>query len=100
MRFTDVYEGIKLIYYGNRGRLEYDFVVAPGIDPDVVGMAFRGADGLHLIDGNLVIETRAGRLTLARPIAYQDIEGVHRAVESAYVLDEDSTSGSSWAPTT
>jgi len=33
VRFAEVYEGIDLVYYGNEGRLEYDFVVAPGADP-------------------------------------------------------------------
>ncbi len=89
VRVTDVYEGIDLVYYGKQGQLEYDFVVAPGIDPGVVGMAFRGADGLDLIGGDLIIETRAGRLTLERPFTYQDIDGERREIESAYVLDED-----------
>jgi hypothetical protein len=33
VRYRDVYPGIGLIYYGHQGRLEYDFVVAPGADP-------------------------------------------------------------------
>ena len=30
VRYTDVYPGIDLVYYGKEGLLEYDFVVAPG----------------------------------------------------------------------
>ncbi|HMD96674.1 MAG TPA: hypothetical protein VKM93_04995, partial [Terriglobia bacterium] len=33
VRYHDVYPGIDLVYYGNEGQLEYDFVVAPGGDP-------------------------------------------------------------------
>ena len=33
MRYTEVYPGIDVVYYGNQQQLEYDFVVAPGRDP-------------------------------------------------------------------
>src|SRR5262249_39076737 len=33
VRYRDVYPGVDLVYYGNGGQLEYDFVVAPGADP-------------------------------------------------------------------
>ena len=34
VRYEEVYPGIDLIYYGNEGQLEYDFIVAPGADPN------------------------------------------------------------------
>src|SRR5919108_5877343 len=40
VRYQNVYEGIDLVYYGNQGTLEYDFVVAPGADPKKVEIAF------------------------------------------------------------
>ncbi len=30
---SDIYPGVDLVYYGNQGKLEYDFVVKPGADP-------------------------------------------------------------------
>ena len=30
VKYKDVYPGIDLVYYGNQGQLEYDFIVAPG----------------------------------------------------------------------
>ena len=37
VRYQNVYPGIDLVYYGNQGgRLEYDFVVAPGADPSAI----------------------------------------------------------------
>jgi hypothetical protein len=33
VRYQAVYPGIDVIYYGNQGELEYDFVVAPGRRP-------------------------------------------------------------------
>src|SRR6266404_1441051 len=36
IEYRNVYSGIDLIFYGDRGRLEYDFVVAPGADPNQI----------------------------------------------------------------
>ena len=33
VKYEGVYPGVDLVYYGNQGQLEYDFVVAPGADP-------------------------------------------------------------------
>ena len=31
VRYENIYPGINLVFYGNQGRLEYDFQVAPGV---------------------------------------------------------------------
>src|SRR5262249_15805658 len=36
VKYENVYPGIDLVYYGNQGRLEYDLIVAPGVDPRVI----------------------------------------------------------------
>src|SRR6476660_6409825 len=33
VKFESVYAGIDLVYYGNQGQMEYDFVVSAGADP-------------------------------------------------------------------
>src|SRR4051794_25804377 len=33
VRVAEVYRGIDVVYYGNEGRFEYDFIVNPGADP-------------------------------------------------------------------
>ena len=43
-----VYPGIDLAFYGNQGRLEYDFQVAPGADPAQAELQFDGAAKLEL----------------------------------------------------
>jgi hypothetical protein len=43
IKYDSVYPGVNLVYYGNRtGRLEYDFVVAPGADPRKIRLAVTG----------------------------------------------------------
>jgi len=33
VKYANVYPGVDVVYYGNQGQLEYDFVVQPGADP-------------------------------------------------------------------
>ena len=41
VRYSEVYPGIDLVFYGNRRTLEYNFVVSSGSDPDLIGLSFR-----------------------------------------------------------
>jgi hypothetical protein len=42
VRYEAVYPGIDLVYYGNQRQMEYDFVVAPGADPNQIRLSFAG----------------------------------------------------------
>ena len=46
-----VYPGIDVVYYGNRNQLEYDFVLAPGANPDAIRLNFRGDVKVSLTPG-------------------------------------------------
>jgi hypothetical protein len=41
--FRGVYPGIDLVFHGERGDLEYDFVIAPGADPERIHLELDGA---------------------------------------------------------
>jgi hypothetical protein len=88
VRYHDVYPGIDLAWYGtHEGRLEYDFIVRPGADPSAIGLELEGARRVSLADsGALRIETAAGTLVQRPPVAYQQIAGERRRVESRYEL--------------
>ena len=43
VRYRDIYPGVDLVFYGNQGELEYDFIVAPGSDPRTIKLAIQGA---------------------------------------------------------
>ena len=88
--YWQVYPGIDLVYYGNRQQLEYDFVVAPGADPDAIRLGFEGADEIGLDhQGNLILQTAGGELLQRAPVIYQEIEGVKASVAGGYVLQDD-----------
>jgi hypothetical protein len=88
VRYTDVYPGISLVFYGTERQLEYDFIVAPGANPDDVALVFEGVDRLQVDSaGDLVLATGAGDLRLRRPVIYQEVDGERRPVDGGYVVD-------------
>jgi hypothetical protein len=87
VRYRSVYPGTDLVYYGRYGRLEYDFVLAPGADPGRIDMAFRGASAMRVArNGDLILSTRAGALRQLRPLAYHKIRGKRQRVDASYVV--------------
>jgi hypothetical protein len=82
-----IYPGIDLVYHGVAGRLEWDFVIAPGSDPARIRLRFEGARPLRLDGkGDLVVETGAGVIRHKKPVLYQDIGSERRMVGGAYDL--------------
>jgi uncharacterized repeat protein (TIGR01451 family) len=86
VRYENVYPGINLLFYGNQGRLEYDFQVAPGSDPGQAELEFNGAKKLELNDGALVIHSEGGSVRLGAPRVYQEIGGKRQSVAGSFVL--------------
>ena len=86
VRYEEVYPGVDLLFYGNRGELEYDFVVSPGRDPRRIELELSGARALSLDgEGNLVLTVEGGILLWRKPVAYQVDGGVRHEVASRYV---------------
>lgn len=88
VNYSSVYPGVDLTYYGNRSQLEYDFTIAPGADPRAIALAFDGSSGVKVNPkGDLVVSTPKGNLVQHKPVSYQDVGGVRRAVSSHFVVD-------------
>jgi hypothetical protein len=89
-RYRGIYPGVDLDFYGNQGRLEYDFTLAPGANPRAIRLHFAGATGLEIgAEGNLVLHTPAGDLEQLAPEVYQEIGGRRRRIPGRYVLVGD-----------
>ena len=87
VKYSAVYPGIDLVYYGNPQQLEYDFVLAPGADPGLIQVAFEGARQVRVAaNGDLILSLTGGELVQQAPRIYQDIDGERRLVEGRYVL--------------
>jgi uncharacterized repeat protein (TIGR01451 family) len=85
VRYEGIYPGIDLVYYGNQTRLEYDFIVAPHADPRIITLEFEGADDVAIDQaGDLVLRAGSGEIRQHKPVVYQEINDVKRAVASEY----------------
>ena len=90
VRYTQVYPGVDWVLYGNPRQLEYDFVVAPGADPQAIKLSFAGADALRVEANGELVAAAAGREVLhSSPTIYQNVNGEKREVSGRYVLRED-----------
>ena len=91
LQVNGVYDGIDLVFYGHGRDLEYDFVLAPGADPNQIRLAFDGAGPLRVDreTGDLVIKTNSGsEMRHVRPRVYQQIGNEKKEVAGGYqILD-------------
>ncbi len=86
VKYSSIYPGIDLLYYGNQQQLEFDFVVAPGADPGQICLTFAGAQAMRIAaNGELILHTRAGEVRQRAPELYQEINGQRRVVRGRYV---------------
>ena len=86
VRYENIYPGINLLFYGNQGRVEYDFQVEPGSDPGQAELEFNGSKRLELKDGALIIHGQDKSVLLEAPRVYQQIAGKQQPVEGSFVL--------------
>jgi hypothetical protein len=84
--YRDLYPGIDLVFHDERGRLEYDFVVAPGVDPAIVRLAFAGDPAALQADGSLRV---GGAVVHHRPVVYQDGAGGRRTLAARYAATDE-----------
>ncbi|HZI17027.1 MAG TPA: SBBP repeat-containing protein [Pyrinomonadaceae bacterium] len=94
VRYREAYPGVDVVYYGNQRQLEYDFVVAPGRDPRVVGLRFEGADSVEVdAAGDLLLALGGGVVRQPKPFVYQEVSGERRQVEAGYAVGADGLVG-------
>lgn len=69
--YREVYPGVDLAFHGSQGRLEYDFLLSPRVDPRVIRLRVEGPEDARLDEtGKLVLRTPAGPLLQRAPYAY------------------------------
>ncbi|NOG53296.1 MAG: hypothetical protein HND57_03025 [Planctomycetes bacterium] len=96
--YSNLYNGIDLtICAGSDGLLKYEFQCEPGADPSQITFQYDGLQGslcLDESDGSLLLDTAAGTLTDAPPVAWQTIDGLRTDIPLHYEL---LSNGSSYA---
>lgn len=84
--YKNLYPGIDLCLYGNEGKLEYDFVVSPGRDPERIRIKVLGGEKAEVdLEGNHIITSKDGAsLRQMKPLAYQGVGAGRRVVSSRF----------------
>ncbi|MCX7743002.1 MAG: SBBP repeat-containing protein [Flavobacteriales bacterium] len=82
----NVYEGIDIRYYFDRGFLRYDYVVHPGADPTQIKFKLKGQFDTYSKDGNkLIFNTRFGEVQMAELKTYQQ----GKTIASRFIKQKD-----------
>jgi beta-propeller repeat-containing protein len=93
VKYDNLYPGIDLAYHGSKqGQLEYDFVVAPGADPNRIQLSFEGADSVRIDKhGDLIVSGSGGDVTEHSPLIYQQVNGSRHIIQGGYALKDKHT---------
>src|SRR5262245_4136881 len=85
VEYQNVYPGVNLVYYGNQGQLEYDFVLAPGANVGAIRLSVQGTQGVSLdAEGDLLLHTAGGDVVEHAPVVYQDVGGKRQSVAGRF----------------
>jgi Beta-propeller repeat len=91
VKYQSVYPGVDLLYYGDQGQLEYDFVVGPGADLRAIKLSFTGARQMHLgTKGELVLGVGDREIRQLKPVIYQQAGGVRKEIAGGYRIEDHS----------
>jgi len=87
VKYSEIYPGIDLVYYGNQRQLEYDFIVSPRANPHLIGFDVTGARSMRIdMQGDLVLKVGEEQVRWRRPVAYQENNGARQLVPVRYQL--------------
>lgn len=87
VKYSGIYPGVDVEFYGNQRQLEYDFTVAPGADPKAVALKIEGAQKLTINShGDLIPHTADGDAKFQKPVVYQMVGAERHEVAANYAL--------------
>jgi uncharacterized repeat protein (TIGR01451 family) len=90
-----LYPGIDATFYVLGGRIEHDFLLAPGADPSRLVMGLDGASKIAIAaSGDLILASEEGDLVLHKPSAYQELaDGRRQAVDVSFEVAASGEAG-------
>ena len=93
VKYEELYPGIDLVVYGNNQHLEYDLVVSPHADPNLITFDIEGADLKLDDDGNLLMAiAEKTEIIHHRPKIYQELNGKQIPIEGTFVIKNNRVS--------
>lgn len=93
--YKELYKGIDAVFYGNKKHLEYDLIVAPNVDPDLIKLKFEGLKQTPTVnkEGDLLLEIAGGIINQHKPFIYQEIAGNKIPVSGSYKIIQSNLVG-------
>jgi PKD repeat protein len=89
IKYSGMYLGIDLNVYSQGDAMKYDWIVSPCADVSQIRFTYKGVEHIELVDENLVVESKLGKVVEARPYAYQVVNGQRRTVAAAFEIDDE-----------
>ena len=87
VRYSSIYPGTDLVFYGTGKKLEYDFVLKAGADPSAIKLALEGADYVRIDKtGDLLLTVGSDEIRLKAPTLYQEGIRGRQPVAGFYAL--------------
>jgi len=88
VEYRGIYPGVDALFRDDNRRLEFDFVVAPGADPNVIALEVQGARRMRVNSaGDVLLRTDGKRdVLLGKPHIYQQSPQGRREIAARYVL--------------
>lgn len=93
--YKNLYDGVDLKVYGAGRTVEYDWIVAPGANPERIRFRYGGGAMAKQLDesGDLAVETAGGRILHRKPSASQIVDGCRVRVEADFRETDDGAYG-------
>lgn len=94
VQYQDFYRGVDLIYYEEKGELEYDLVLSPGAHAGDIALKIGATADVRLdSSGDLIMKVARQQVVLHRPVAYQPSLDGREPVRVGYILKSSNVIG-------
>lgn len=89
LSYKELWPGISMRVYSYGQSMKYDFIVAPGADPNQIKLRFDGADDIQIKDEKLIVKTSIKTLTELPPVAYQEAGEGREGIACYFSLEKN-----------
>ncbi|HYX54033.1 MAG TPA: SBBP repeat-containing protein [Candidatus Limnocylindrales bacterium] len=87
VRYSKLYPGIDVRFYGRERHLEHDFILSPGADANRISLRLDGIGRARLLaDGSVELMLGQRKLYESQPIAWQNVKGKKVAVAADWKI--------------
>lgn len=86
IRYINMYDGVDVNVYSANDQLKYDFIVAKGVNPNVISIDYQGVEQLKLNNGNLEVILSNEIVKELKPVAYQIVNGIKIDVPCNFIV--------------